>query len=217
MTANPTNATIAKNRSVKVKQQKISSNGVSAGLKELTRDELETEVMNLRGMVASMKRAETIDPVSGLVNRSVFLDLANAEFARSRRYEHELTLVVTDIVGLSRVVAEHGENAADTVITSVSQMCVSSSRLGVDILGRISDNQLAIMLPETPLAGGLKCIERLRKIITSTPIRLEDGTEVKPGMKVAVDTLVEDDRNFSDLFDRTSKRTPKRKPQRTAA
>ena len=201
--------TVKKQRTVSVKQAKVAKPADAADdLKYISRNDLEVEVLKLRQAVAAMERAETVDRVSGLANRAKFLDLANAEFARCRRYDHNMTLVVTDIVGLDQVFSRHGSEAADQVVMSVSQMCYGASRMGVDILGRLSDNQVAIMLPETALAGGMKCIDRLRKLITSTPIVLESGEQIKPGMKVSVDTLIDTDQNFTELFGRTTKHTP---------
>jgi len=156
-----------------------------------------------------MKRAGTVDKVSGLSNRSTFLEQAQAEFNRSRRYDHHLTLVVTDIIGLERIARDAGETAPDQVITAIAQMCLSSSRFGVDVLGRITDNQIAVMLPETPIAGGLSFMSRMRKLVTQTPITLENGVVVKPGLKVSADRLREDDDSFLELFERTWKRTNK--------
>ena len=151
---------VTKGRTVAVTQTSLKNNDLGA----VPRDELEKEVSTLRTMVEAMKRSATIDTVSGLANRKSFLDAANAEFNRTRRYGHELTLCVVDIIGLSKINRDHGLPAADHVVMAVAQMSTSSSRLGVDVLGRISENQIAIILPETPLAGGLKFMQRMRKI-----------------------------------------------------
>ncbi|MFD0916173.1 GGDEF domain-containing protein [Pseudahrensia aquimaris] len=174
-----------------------------------SRHDLEREVAELRNLVKEMKLGKTVDDVSGLANRGNFLDQANAEFSRARRYGHELTLVVTDILNLQRHGEEHGDTAPDQIIMAVAQMCLSSSRYGVDVLGRITENQIAIMLPETPLAGGLQFMSRMRRVVTETPIMLDNGSQVKPGIKVSADMLRPEDDSFMDLFQRTWKRTKK--------
>ena len=119
-----------------------------------------------------MKRGQTTDEASGLNNRATFLDIANAEFSRSRRYDHDLTLVVTDVIGLEKITEQHGYEALDQTMMAVGQMCLSSRRFGVDVLGRITENQIAIMLPETALAGGLKFMARMRDMSGAKPIPL---------------------------------------------
>ena len=98
-----------------------------------------------------------------------------------------------------------------------ADVVLDTSRLGVDVLGRISENQIAIILPETPLAGGLKFMQRMRKIVADSPIMLESGEQVKPGLKVSTDMLREEDASFMQLFDRTWKKTPVRKVKATPA
>lgn len=190
---------------VQTRMKKDSNAGED--LKYISRNDLEKEVLSLRETLKAMKRGETTDKVSGLSNRATFLDTANAEFARSRRYNHDLSLVVTDMLGLAKIADAHGDEAVDHTIMAVAQMCVSSSRYGVDVLGRITANQIAILLPETNLAGGLKFMSRMRKIITTTPIYLPDGGRVKPGLKVSADMLHPEDESFIELFQRTWKRT----------
>ena len=192
----------------KVSIQRNSTKGVAGeDLKTVSREELEREVLKLREAVKAMKRGQTTDEASGLNNRATFLDIANAEFSRSRRYDHDLTLVVTDVIGLEKITEQHGYEALDQTMMAVGQMCLSSSRFGVEVLGRITENQIAIMLPETALAGGLKFMARMRKIITSTPIILQNGERVRPGMKVSADTLQSEDVSFMELFERTWHRT----------
>lgn len=179
-------------------------------------DELKAEIARLRLALKAAKRSEAVDAISGLSNRATFLDQANAEFNRSRRYGHDLTLCVTDIIGLGRVIEDHGEAAGDHLVTCVAQMCLSSSRFGVDVLGRITDHQIAIMLPETALTGGLKFLTRMQKVVTEMPIYVKDA-RLKPALKVSADALREDDGSFMDLFNRTWKRTAPKKQAQSAA
>lgn len=204
-----TKATATKMPSRKVSVEKTSLTQNAEDLKYISRHDLEREVAELRHLVKEMKLGKTVDDVSGLSNRGNFLDQANAEFSRSRRYDHELTLVVTDVLGLDRHTQAHGDGASDQIIMAVAQMCLSSSRFGVDVLGRITENQIAIMLPETPLVGGLQFMTRMRKVVTETPIMLDTGEQVKPGIKISADMLRPEDDSFMDLFQRTWKRTKK--------
>lgn len=213
--------TTSKARKISVSQTRSGSvKVVTDNLSKISRTDLEKEVLRLRQSLNAMQRAETVDKVSGLSNRGNFLDQAQAEFNRSRRYEHDLTLVVTDIIGLDRIARDAGESAPDQVITAIAQMCLSSSRFGVDVLGRITENQIAVMLPETPIAGGLSFMSRMRKLVTGTPITLANGVVVKPGLKVSADRLRDEDDSFLELFERTWKRTNKKskasKPSRKA-
>ena len=203
------NTKLTQNRKVSVKKVSNGTFEYNQDVKNASREELEREIARLRETVSSMSKGRAVDEVSGIANRATFLEQANAEFNRTRRYDHSLTLCVTDVIGLNRILSQHGADGGNQVMMAVAQMCVSSSRYGVDILGRISDNQIAIMLPETQMTGGLAFMSRMRKIVSENPIYLNSGEHIKPGLKVSVDSLSPEDRNFNDLFVRTWRRTSK--------
>ncbi len=57
----------------------------------------------------------------------------------------------------------------------LAQVCESVYRSGADIAGRISDTEIAIILPETNFSGALQFAVRLRSQVASTPIQIESG------------------------------------------
>lgn len=169
-------------------------------VKEMSKEQMEKEISRLKGMLADMRQSsEIVDPVTGLPKRTRYMELASAEFNRTRRYGHDLTLVVAKVTGHSRIQKKYGQEAADKVMTSIAEICTSSTRLGVDILGRISDDKVAMLLPETNLKGGQLCLDRIRKLVTSMPITI-DGETVKIGMHVAARPLREEHTSFVELL-----------------
>lgn len=169
-------------------------------VEEMNRKQLEGEVKRLKGLLTEMRtRVDVNDKVTGLPKRARFMELAGAEFNRTRRYNHDLTLVVAKVSGHQRVLKKYGEEAADHVMTCVAEMCTSSTRLGVDILGRSDDDKIAMLLPETDLQGGEKCLARIRKLVTSLPITI-DGEPIKVGMVVAARPLRKEHTTFAELL-----------------
>ena len=167
---------------------------------EMNRKQLEKEVGRLKGLLADMRSSnDIVDAVTGLPKRARYMELAGAEFNRTRRYDHDLTLVVAKVSAYSRVKEKYGQDAVDSVMTSVAEICSSSTRLGVDILGRISDDKIAMLLPETDLEGGKLCLDRIRKLVTSMPITI-DGETVKIGMHVAARPLKKEHASFVELL-----------------
>lgn len=167
---------------------------------DMDRAALEAEVARLKGMVADMRsRADIVDAITGLPKRVRFMELAGAEFARTRRYGHDLTLLVAKVPGLARLNEQRGQHGADQVMTAVSEMCVSSTRFGVDILGRIDQDKIAMLLPETDIEGGNRCLERMRKLVTTMPIMV-DGEKIKIGLHVSARPLKEEHSTFVELL-----------------
>lgn len=177
-----------------------TSNKAAVKPADMDRATLEAEVARLKGLLADMRaRADIMDGATGLPKRTRFMELAGAEFARTRRYNHDLTLLVAKVPGLKRLVDERGAEGADQVMMAVSEMCVSSTRFGVDILGRIADDKIAMLLPETDIEGGNRCLERMRKLVTTMPITI-DGEKVKVGLHVSARPLKEEHSTFVELL-----------------
>ncbi|MEE9313417.1 MAG: GGDEF domain-containing protein [Rhizobiaceae bacterium] len=167
---------------------------------DMDRDQLVAEVSRLKGLLADMRsRNDVMDPISGLPKRARFMELAAAEYNRTRRYEHKLTLVVATIAGHQRIMKTMGEDAADQVITSVAEICTSSTRFGVDILGRIAPDKIAMLLPETGLKGGEQCLERMRQLVGAMPIMI-DGEQVKVGLSVKARALKDEQKSIVELL-----------------
>ena len=167
---------------------------------DMSRGQLEYEVSRLRGVLADMRqRTDVVDTISGLPKRGRFMELASAEYNRTRRYNHNLTLVVATIAGHNRILKTLGEDAADQVVTAVAEICTSSTRFGVDILGRIGTDKIAMLLPETDLKGGEQCLDRMRNLVGALPITI-DGEKVKIGLSVSARALKKQHTSFVELL-----------------
>jgi diguanylate cyclase (GGDEF)-like protein/PAS domain S-box-containing protein len=104
------------------------------------------------------------DPLTGLANRRHFLERAEIEVERSRRYHRPLALLMFDIDHFKRVNDAHGHAAGDTTLRQVARICEAALRLN-DTCGRIGGEEFAILLPETDLDGAEPVAERLRAAV----------------------------------------------------
>lgn len=169
---------------------------------EAVRSALEAEIKRRGRLESKLRRLAGTDHLSGLANRRAFLEKATAEFRRSRRYQHPLSLVMLDLDRFKVVNDTHGHAAGDCVIVAVSQICQSLSRDGVDIVGRLGGEEFAILLPETNLKGAGNFAERLRLMIENTPIYC-DVSKLAITASLGVATLEDQDRDFSMLLNRS--------------
>ncbi|MEL7273957.1 MAG: GGDEF domain-containing protein [Pseudomonadota bacterium] len=168
---------------------------------ETSRRALEEELVALQAQMATMQRTLHYDTVSGLLNRRHFLERGAAEFQRAQRYGHTLALVLLSIQGYRPILQEHGEKAADEAVSSVSDLCQIVWRAGTDIGGRTADDEFAVLLPETNLAGALHFVERIRNHVADTPLRLQQGP-VRFGLLASVDVAMEEDTAFIEMMRR---------------
>lgn len=142
------------------------------------------EVQKLKAEVATLT---VTDPLTSLLSRRGFLQGAEREVLRSRRYGRDVSVLLLDVDRLEAVNQAHGPGAGDQVLCVVAARCEHAVRT-VDLVGRYGGDEIALLLPETDGASAWIVAERLRKIISSTPVDLE-GAAVHVTASVGVATL----------------------------
>jgi len=114
------------------------------------------------------------DVLTGLLNRRRFAEIAEREFARSRRSGHPLTLALGDIDFFKRINDGHGHAAGDHVLQSVANLLQSGLR-DYDSVARWGGEEFVVLLPDTDLAQARIVIERLRETIADSHPSFEGG------------------------------------------
>ncbi|MDQ7778089.1 MAG: diguanylate cyclase [Planctomycetota bacterium] len=107
-----------------------------------------------------------MDGLTKLANYKTFYEFLKAEVHRSTRYHHNLCLIMMDVDGFKQVNDQHGHPAGDSLLRQVAQLIASYVRQE-DLAARYGGDEFVVILPETPLSGGLivanRIIEKLRK------------------------------------------------------
>ncbi len=114
-----------------------------------------------------------MDGLMGIHNKRYLVDQLDRELSRATRHARPLTLVICDIDHFKRVNDEFGHLAGDHVLKEVAQLVKSRIRPD-DVVARYGGEELAIILPETDLAGGVRIAEELRKMIATETFVFED-------------------------------------------
>ncbi|WP_413205623.1 diguanylate cyclase [Rhodospirillum sp. A1_3_36] len=107
-----------------------------------------------------MRRLATVDTISECLNRRAFLDQAEMEFERFRRYGRTLSVVMVDVDDLRGINTREGYRAGDAVLRHLVRRCDALLRVS-DAVGRYGGAECAMLLPETPLAGAMNVGGRL--------------------------------------------------------
>ena len=100
------------------------------------------------------------DRLTGLRNRQRFFEDLRREFAAARRYDDELSVLLLDVDGLSRVNATDGYRAGDELLVAVGETLLRGLRVS-DIAARLGDDDFAVILPRTGRQGADVVAERL--------------------------------------------------------
>lgn len=111
------------------------------------------------GLEAEAARARR-DPLTGLLNRRGFLEVARQEVERSRRYGRPLTLAYLDCDDFKVVNDTHGHAAGDRLLRAVAAVMRGSSRT-LDVAARLGGDEFVLLLPETEAQEAREALERL--------------------------------------------------------
>ncbi len=109
------------------------------------------------------------DGLTGLFNRRYFDESMAIEFERASRYNQPLTLVMVDLDHLKFINDGMGHLAGDAAIKQTGEILLKQSRR-VDIATRYGGEEFAVILPQTPLAGGKSASEHWRQSINQVMI-----------------------------------------------
>jgi diguanylate cyclase (GGDEF)-like protein len=138
----------------------------------------------LRKAHNELERLASTDPLTGLYNRRHFVQLAESEVGRSRRYGHSLAAIMLDIDHFKQVNDIYGHGAGDKVLVLVAECCRRQLRSG-DTAGRYGGDEFVIVLPESGLPAAEQFAERFRLRVMQESIDLEQNLTVTVSLGVA--------------------------------
>lgn len=145
------------------------------------RARLEAEIADrTRDLVAANARLDMLastDPLTGLLNRRRFMELAAAEQLRAGRHQRPLSLLLIDLDHFKRVNDQYGHRMGDAVLRTAAAILSGAIR-GSDLAARFGGEELVLLLPETDLAGAAGMAERLRQAFAAATTSL-DGSDVR--------------------------------------
>lgn len=124
-----------------------------------------------------VKREAVTDELTGLANQRHFRDVLESEAERGRRFDQPVGLLMLDLDDFKGVNDSFGHQQGDAVLRAVAEVMRAHSR-EIDTAARYGGEELAIVLPQTDIAGAFQLAERLREAIAGTQIDRVEGADV---------------------------------------
>jgi len=132
------------------------------------------DITRRKQLEEKLRYLTSIDPLTGVLNRTAFLDVSEKEIKRATRYDRALSLLILKLDHFRVLGQEFGYSFGDEALKKTVKICKDSIR-DSDYLGRIGDVEFAILLPETPIENVPFLIERLRLKIQEQNLKTEIG------------------------------------------
>jgi diguanylate cyclase (GGDEF)-like protein len=119
-------------------------------------------------IIALMRAESEIDPLSGIFNRRGIELKLELELKRIARGRHHLSIGLVDIDYFKSINDTAGHAAGDNALRNVVT-AISAKLRAYDILGRFGGDEFLLILPQTPIVGGLIVAERIGEAVRSLP------------------------------------------------
>jgi diguanylate cyclase (GGDEF)-like protein/PAS domain S-box-containing protein len=145
-----------------------------------------------------MQRLATTDGLTGLYNRSQFLELARREIDRANRYMEPLSLLMIDLDLFKLVNDTYGHDVGDQVLVALARFLEKNLR-DVDLVGRLGGEEFSVILPSTTLKRATQVAERIRRHLSETHIATTSG-ELRITTSIGVTALRGETRSVEALL-----------------
>ena len=144
-----------------------------------------------------LKELATTDGLTGIFNRRHFMELANREFDRAKRYGAALAMLMIDVDHFKSVNDTYGHDIGDEALILLADTGKNILRK-VDVFGRIGGEEFAALLPDTDLNGAIITAERLKQAIQESCVVTKKGP-VHFSISVGVALVTESHETMGDL------------------
>lgn len=157
-----------KKSSIEFKKSNVISNGQEVGIIFIFQD-----VTNQKELIQNLSFLATHDFLTGVCNRSNFLEIAQFELYKSSRYKEEFCILMIDIDFFKKINDNYGHLAGDLVLKEFVKIVKSRVRES-DVFGRYGGEEFLILFPNTSPENGIKIANNIRRKVEKTPINIDN-------------------------------------------
>jgi len=162
--------------------------------------ELLEDLAGLAVRELELRKAASIDGLTGVFNRSALLAAAKSEFARARRYDTDLSLGIIDVDHFKLINDNWGHGGGDVILRGIAQACQSSIREG-DVVGRIGGDEFAVLFPRASAEFAAKIMLRIQTNLRAAAF-LGGHTGAVPTLSVGIAQVQPDDSGLLATWER---------------
>jgi diguanylate cyclase (GGDEF)-like protein len=154
--------------------------------------------------LAETSRRSRTDGLTGLWNRRHFDESLDRVLNETDRFGNSCALVICDIDHFKKVNDTYGHDAGDAVLIAVARVLSDGVRT-VDICARLGGEELALVLPQTSMAGAVELAERLRARVEALAV-VHAGVTVQVTVSMGVATYTAGEAGRGTIFKRADEK-----------
>ena len=132
--------------------------------------------LTMKTMSDALRRAATIDALTGLANRRQFDEALGREWSRCRRNRLPVSVLMIDVDCFKLYNDHYGHQAGDQCLTEVAGVLGASARRPADLVARYGGEEFCVLLPDTPLEGATVLAQRILERVDELRLPHEAST-----------------------------------------
>lgn len=162
----------------------------------LLKEEIQRRIL----LEEELQQLAQTDTLTGLHNRRYFLERAEQELLRARRYNFAISFALLDIDYFKHINDTLGHPAGDAVLRALGQYCLGAMR-ETDIIGRLGGEELAFLLLHTNEEQARQKMDRLRVALSQLDIVYTKNAEpLRITASIGIASLTPDIQTFEELY-----------------
>ncbi len=165
----------------------------------------------LKRALAEVESLARIDPLTFVLNRRTFLELAQQEFERVSRYGSTFSMLILDVDHFKRINDTYGHLLGDRALVTLASVITDSVR-SIDTVGRYGGEEFLVLLPDTYPSQALISADRIRSSIAERLI-LTEKEIFQMTVSIGVATYEKNDQGIFDVLQRADNKLYEAKAQ----
>lgn len=173
----------------------VDQAGILTHLAIIGRDITEQKILE-----SHLEAIARTDSLTGVYNHRSFLEHLHKEWGRSQRYKTLYAILLSDINNFKEINDSYGHIVGDMIMRVFATHCQAQFR-AQDVIGRISNDRFAILLPETDIDGAYLAAERLHDVLSNFVISTHDWS-IKISLCIGIAQTSETDASPEEILHR---------------
>lgn len=147
------------------------------------------------------------DPLTGICNRRIFIQLCEKELMRSSRSGESFSLIMFDIDHFKPINDRYGHGMGDLVLCAVVEKLRNAVR-NIDTVGRWGGEEFVALLPNADAHAAMIVAQRLQRSVESLAVpntqrkSAEDERTIHVTISIGVTTYIGQNEKVEDLLHR---------------
>lgn len=139
---------------------------------------------------ARLFESATYESLTGLLRREAILEQLEREIDRGLRYDRPLAVAMADLDHFREINERYGHLGGDTLLKRIADV-LSQGLRSTDWIGRYGGEEFLLVLPETDMAGAAAVAEKVRGLVQSASVAMDDGGRARVTISIGLATLAQ--------------------------